>query len=70
MERKTSRRNSPFPGAPWGLTLTPGDLAKTLLILLATTGIGWVFYLLGFTEANIITAYLLGVLITSMVTNG
>ena len=70
MERKTSPSNSPFPGAPWGLTLTPGDLTKTLLILLVTTGIGWVFYLLGFTEANIITAYLLGVLITSMVTNG
>lgn len=70
MERKTNRNDSPPHGAPWGLTLSWRDLAKTLLILLLATLIGWLFYGLGFTEANIITAYLLAVLITSMVTSG
>ena len=70
MERKTSRNDSPPHGVPWGLTLSWRDLAKTLLILLLATLIGWLFYGLGFTEANIITAYLLAVLITSMVTSG
>ena len=70
MERKTNRNDSPPHGTPWGLTLSVRDLGKTLLILLLATLIGWLFYLLGFTEANIITAYLLAVLITSMVTSG
>ncbi|MDY5641767.1 MAG: DUF4118 domain-containing protein, partial [Candidatus Faecousia sp.] len=70
MDRKTNRNDSPPHGTPWGLTLSVRDLAKTLLILLLATLIGWLFYGLGFTEANIITAYLLAVLITSMVTSG
>ena len=70
MDRKTNRNDSPPHSTPWGLTLSVRDLAKTLLILLFATLIGWLFYLLGFTEANIITAYLLAVLITSIVTNG
>ena len=70
MGRKTNRNDSPPHGTPWGLTLSVRDLAKTLLILLLATLIGWLFYGLGFTEANIITAYLLAVLITSMVTSG
>lgn len=45
------------------------DIGKSLLILTATTCIGLVFYHLGFTEANIITVYILGVLVTSLVTS-
>lgn len=42
------------------------DLALTLLILAAATGIGSLFAALRFTEANIITVYLLGVLVTAL----
>ncbi len=44
------------------------DLLVTALILAAATAIGSVFRGLGFTEANIITVYLLGVLLTSLFT--
>ena len=44
------------------------DLGKSLGILTAATLIGGVFDQLGFEEANIITVYVLGVLITSVVT--
>ena len=39
-----------------------------MLILLLATLIGFAFSKLGFTEANIITVYILGVLVTSIVT--
>ncbi len=32
--------------------------------------VGWLFYLLGFSEANIVTVYILGVLFTSVWTGG
>ena len=44
------------------------DMGKTLLVLLAATMVGNLFYSLGFTEANIITVYILGVLIVSVIT--
>lgn len=44
------------------------DLLKTLLILAACTAIGYLFELLGFSEANIIMIYILGVLITAVAT--
>lgn len=44
------------------------DLLITLLVLAGTTGIGMIFWSLGFTEANIITVYILGVLLTSLFT--
>ncbi len=44
------------------------DLLIILLILAVTTGIGNVFWVLGFTEANIITVYILGVLLTALFT--
>ncbi len=47
----------------------PWDLAKTAAALLAATGIGRIFAWLGFTDANIITVYILGVLIVSVVTS-
>lgn len=44
------------------------DAVKSVLILCLATIIGISFSKLGFTEANIITVYILGVLITSVVT--
>ncbi len=44
------------------------ELLITLGILAATTGIGILFYHLKFTEANIITVYILGVLLTAIFT--
>ena len=44
------------------------DLFITLLVLAGATGIGTLFWSLGFTEANIITVYILGVLLTSLFT--
>lgn len=45
---------------------SPRDLATILLILAAATAIGSLFRRLGFTEANIITVYILGVLLTAL----
>ena len=44
------------------------DLVKSLLVLAAVTGNGWCFFSLGFSEANIITVYILGVLVTAVIT--
>lgn len=44
------------------------DFFISLLILVVATFIGFIFKRLGFTEANIITIYILGVLINSIVT--
>ena len=49
-------------------SVSPRDLLKSLLILMGATGIGFLFYGLGFTEANIITVYILGVLMISVFT--
>ncbi len=46
------------------------DLIITILILAVTTGTGILFSNFGFTEANIITIYLLAVLLTSLFTTG
>jgi len=46
------------------------DFAKTAGILVAATFIGMIFLKLGFTESNIITVYILGVLLTSLFTRG
>lgn len=48
---------------------TVKDFALSLLILCVATLFGFLFSQLGFTEANIITIYILGVLITSVLTN-
>ena len=44
------------------------DIAKSILLLIAASGIGYMFELLGFAEDNIITVYVLAVLIISVVT--
>lgn len=46
------------------------DLLKVVLITAAATGISFCFYTLGLREANIITVYILGVLLTAIWTNG
>lgn len=46
------------------------DLLKAVLITAAATGISFCFYTLGLREANIITVYILGVLLTAIWTNG
>ncbi|MDU1412406.1 MAG: sensor histidine kinase KdpD [Clostridium sp.] len=45
------------------------ETAKMIIILCVTTLIGGWFYKLGFIETNIVTVYILGVLITSAITN-
>ncbi len=49
-------------------TFSAGDLLKTGLILFLASCIGGIFDYVGFEEANIITVYVLGVLVTSVVT--
>lgn len=44
------------------------DLGKTIFILIIATLIGSVFYMFGFTEANIIAVYLLAVLVNAVIT--
>ncbi len=44
------------------------QLAWMLLILLLSTGLGYIFHSLEFTGANTITVYMLGVLITALIT--
>lgn len=44
------------------------DLAKSILVLLAATLVGYVFYSLGFSEANIVSVYIFGVLVISVIT--
>lgn len=46
------------------------DTAKTFALLAISTLIGFWFYALNFSESNIITVYILGVLITAVVTEG
>lgn len=49
-------------------TLSIVDLLKSALLLVLTTLVGFLFYQLGFTEANIITLYILGVMLVSIST--
>ena len=44
------------------------DAVITVLILIAATGVGLTFTLFGFSEANIITVFILGVLVISVLT--
>lgn len=46
------------------------DTIKTLGILSLSTAVGVLFFDLGFSEANIVTAYILGVLVTAFITEG
>lgn len=48
---------------------SPKNLIRSLFILASSTLVASAFHLLGFSEANIITVYILGVLITAMITS-
>ena len=50
------------------LEFSLSDLLKAVLILLISTFVGIVFRRFGFTEANIIMVYILGVILTALVT--
>ncbi|AIQ60143.1 sensor histidine kinase [Paenibacillus borealis] len=62
--------NNRFPPYARPPQLTLADTAKTVGILAVCTMIGLWFHFLGFREANIITVYILGVLLNAMVTKG
>ena len=49
--------------------ISPSDGVKTLVILAMATALSLVFYEMGFGEANIIMAYILGVLMTAVLTS-
>lgn len=51
-------------------TLRTIDVLKSISILITASLIGFIFHYFGFSEANIITVYILGVLIIAMVCNG
>ncbi|MBS7299127.1 MAG: sensor histidine kinase KdpD [Eubacteriales bacterium] len=51
-----------------GFILSVHDLLVSVGFLIGATLLGYVFYGLGFTEANIITVYILGVLLISILT--
>ena len=46
------------------------DLAFTVLMLAICTAVGFCFLKLGFTDTNIVMIYILGVLLTAVVTKG
>ncbi len=52
------------------MLLSSRDVEKSLLVLLTDTLIGYLFYIFGFTDANIIAVYILGVLVISVITTG
>ena len=52
----------------YGRVMPIRDIGKTILVLLCATLLGYLFYSFGFTEANIITVYILGVLVVSIIT--
>ena len=51
-----------------GRSLVMRDIGKSLLVLVFATLIGSFFDFLGFMESNIVAVYILGVLITSIIT--
>lgn len=63
-KKKRALFHKPEQGFNWK------DFGKSILLIIAATGTGFLFYELGLREANIIIVYLLGVLLTAVWTNG
>lgn len=67
-----NRRSNRFTSRYREVLHTPSvsliDLAKSILILALATIIGFLFHCLGLNETNIITVYILGVMLTSVFT--
>lgn len=61
-------RYKPAKAKPSSFQFLPPDVAKSIAMLILATAIGYAFYHLGFSEANIITIYILSVLITAIIT--
>lgn len=59
-EKKAKRKNN--------IIFSATDILKCIVILTVSSFIGFIFRNLGFAEANIITVYVLGVLVTSVIT--
>lgn len=67
---KEARRYRPKRPGKMRIQFSVFDLLKSILVLALCTGIGFLFDWLGFSEANIITIYILGVLATAVITTG
>lgn len=52
-----------------GIMLNMQDVLKSLFMLIFASGLGFLFQQFGFSESNIIMVYILGVLITSVITS-
>lgn len=52
------------------MSLEPMDILKALTVLTLSTLIGFLFKHFGFSESNTITVYILGTLVTSVITSG
>ncbi len=63
---RNTRRKNPADRERW--LPSPTQAAASLAILALSTLIGFLFHSLAFTEANIITVYILGVLLTALFT--
>ena len=63
-KKKRALFHKPEQGFNWK------DFGKSILLIIAATGTGFLLYELGLREANIIIVYLLGVLLTAVWTNG
>ena len=50
------------------IAMPVGDITKSILVLLAAPLIGYAFYMLGFSEANIVSLYIFGVFVVSVIT--
>ena len=62
----SDRRNQPYEKPRFANVLK--GLTISAVVLLLSSLLGWVFFRLGFTEANIITIYILGVLLIAIFT--
>lgn len=54
----------------WEIHFSLADFLKSICMVVLASAVGMFFYKLGFSVANIITVYILGVLFTSLITNG
>lgn len=65
---KATAHYKPARARKSSLEFTLSDTLKSILMLVLATAVGFVFDGLGFSEANIITVYILSVLITAIIT--
>ncbi len=66
---KNAKTYTPQKSNKKPIAFEPSDILKTLSILILSTLVGLLFQLVGFSEINIITVYILGSLATAVVTS-